>query len=81
MVRIQTTRLRSYIGAMQVLLIILIAVAAGATLFVLVRGVIGMANGASHLTAERSQDLMQKRVAYQALAILFAVVLMLLARA
>lgn len=65
---------------MQILLIILIAVAAGATLFVLVKGVIGMANGASHLTAGRSQALMQKRVAYQALTILLAVLLMLLAR-
>ena len=66
---------------MQILLILLIVLAAGATLFVLVKGVIGMANGAGQLTADRSQALMQKRVGYQAIAILFAVVLMLLARA
>ena len=65
---------------MQMLLIISIVLAAGATLFVLVKGVIGMANGASDLTADRSQALMQKRVAYQAVAILLAVGLMLLAR-
>ena len=65
---------------MQILLIILIVLAAGATLVVLVKGVIGMANGASDLTAGRSQALMQKRVAYQAMAILLAVGLMLLGR-
>jgi hypothetical protein len=65
---------------MQNLLILLIALAAGSTLFVLVKGVIGMANGASHLAPGRSQALMQKRVAYQALAILLAVVLMMLGR-
>ncbi len=65
---------------METLLVIFIVLAAGATLFVLVKGVIGMANGASDLTAGRSQALMQKRVAYQAIAIFLAVGLMLLAR-
>jgi hypothetical protein len=72
--------LAPHILIMQILLIVLIALAAGATLFVLVKGVIGMANGASHLTSSRSQALMQKRVAYQAIAILLAVLLMMLAR-
>jgi flagellar basal body-associated protein FliL len=55
--------LAPHILIMQILLIVLIALAAGATLFVLVKGVIGMANGASHLTSSRSQALMQSRVA------------------
>lgn len=65
---------------MQILLIILIAAGAAATLYVLVRGLVGMAQGSSNLNSARSQTLMQKRVAYQALAILFAVLLLMLAR-
>ena len=63
---------------MQTLLIILIVLAAGATLFVLVKGVIGMAQGRD-VTGQRSQDLMRKRVMFQALAIIFVVLLLLLA--
>lgn len=63
---------------MDILLIILIVLAAGATLFVLVRGVVGMAQG-KDITGARSQDLMRKRVMFQALAILFVVLLLLLA--
>ena len=63
---------------MDILLAILIALAAGATLFVLVKGVIGMARGAD-LTGQRSQQLMRKRVMYQAVAIVFVVLLLLLA--
>jgi hypothetical protein len=66
---------------MQILLILLLAAAAAATLFVLVKGLVGMAQGSSELNSGRSQVLMQKRVVYQALAILIAVVLMMLARA
>jgi hypothetical protein len=65
---------------MQVLLILFIAAAAAATLFVLIRGLVGMAEGTSDLNAARSQTLMQKRVIYQAAAILLAVVLMMVAR-
>lgn len=65
---------------MQILLIILIAAGAAATLYVLVRGLVGTAQGSSNLNSARSQTLMQKRVAYQALAILFAVLLLMLAR-
>lgn len=65
---------------MQTILVILLAVAAAATLFVLVRGLVGMAQGSSTLNSGRSQSLMQKRVAYQAIAILIAVLLMMLAR-
>ena len=64
---------------MDVLLIILIVAAAGATLFVLVKGVIGMAQGRD-VTGARSQDLMRKRVLFQAAAILLAVLLLLMMR-
>ena len=64
---------------MQILFIILIAAAAAATLFVLVRGLVGMAQGTGELNAARSQVLMQKRVLYQALAILFTVLLLMAA--
>ncbi|PSJ37686.1 HIG1 domain-containing protein [Allosphingosinicella deserti] len=66
---------------MQILLFILLAAAAAATLFVLVKGVIGMANGATNLNVERSQALMQKRVTYQAVAIVFAILFILVGRA
>ncbi|HET9428771.1 MAG TPA: HIG1 domain-containing protein [Allosphingosinicella sp.] len=63
---------------MQTLLVILLVLAAGATLFVLVKGVIGMAQQ-KDISGQRSQDLMRKRVMFQAVAILIAVVLLLLA--
>ena len=63
---------------MQTLLIILIVLAAGATLFVLVKGVIGMAQGRD-VTGQRSQDLMRKRVMFQALAIILVVLLLMVA--
>lgn len=61
---------------MQTILIILIVLAVLATLFVLVRGVIGMANG-KDVSGQRSQDLMRKRVLFQAVAIVLAVLLLL----
>jgi hypothetical protein len=64
---------------MNVLLAILIVLAAGATLFVLVKGVIGMAQG-KDISGQRSQDLMRKRVLFQGLAILLAALLLLLMR-
>lgn len=63
---------------MQTLLIILIVLAAGATLFVLVKGVIGMAQG-KDVTGARSQDLMRKRVMFQAGTIILVVLLLMLA--
>ena len=69
-----------YIGTMQILLILLIVVAAAATLYVLVRGVIGMAQGSTKLNSERSQKLMQKRVIYQAMALMFAVLVVMVGR-
>jgi hypothetical protein len=63
---------------MQTILIILIVLAAGATLFVLVKGVIGMAQG-KDVTGQRSQDLMRKRVMFQAVAIILVVLLLMFA--
>ena len=63
---------------MRVLLFLMMFVAAGATLFILVKGVIGMAQG-QDLTGQRSQELMRKRVMFQAVAIIFAILILLLA--
>jgi hypothetical protein len=63
---------------MQTVLILLLVVAAAATLYVLIKGLVGMAQGSSELNAARSQALMQKRVTYQAAAILLSVLLMML---
>ena len=63
---------------MDTFLFILIAIAAGATLFVLAKGVIGMAQQ-KDLTGARSQALMRKRVLYQAIAIDFVVLFLLVA--
>ncbi len=64
---------------MQTLLIILIVLAAGATLFVLVKGVIGMAQG-KDVTGQRSQGLMRQRVMLQAVAIIFVILFILVGR-
>ena len=63
---------------MQTFLFILIAIAALATLYVLVKGVIGMAQG-KDLTGMRSQQLMRQRVMFQAIAIIFVILFLLLA--
>ena len=63
---------------MRILLTILLVLAAGATLFVLAKGVIGLAQQ-KDITGQRSQQLMQKRILFQAIAILLAVLLLLLA--
>jgi hypothetical protein len=63
---------------MKPLLIALIVVMAAATLFVLVKGVIGMAQG-KDLTGMRSQQLMRKRVLFQAVTIILVVLFLLLA--
>ena len=60
------------------LLIILIVLAAGATLYVLVKGVVGMAQG-KDLTGQRSQALMRKRVMFQAITILLSILLLFVA--
>jgi preprotein translocase subunit SecG len=63
---------------MQTFTFILIIAAALATLFVLVKGVIGMANG-KDVTGERSQGLMRQRVMFQAIAILLIVLFLMMA--
>ena len=63
---------------MTIFLVVLLALAALATLFMLIRGVLTMAGG-KDVTGARSQELMRKRVLFQAIAIMIAVVLMLVA--
>ncbi len=63
---------------MSTILVVLIVLAAGATLFVLAKGVIGMAQG-KDITGARSQALMRKRVLYQAVAIVLVILLLLVA--
>ena len=63
---------------MEPILIVLLVLAVGATAFVLVKGVIGMAQQ-KDLTGRRSQELMRKRVLFQAIAVLIVVLLLLLA--
>jgi hypothetical protein len=60
---------------MKIVLVILIVIGALATLTVLVKGVIGMAQQ-KDITGQRSQELMQKRVKYQAITILLAIALL-----
>ncbi len=64
---------------MQTFLMILIAIAALATLYVLVKGVIGMASG-KDITGVRSQALMRKRVMFQAVAIILVMLFLMMAR-
>jgi hypothetical protein len=63
---------------MPTFLFVLIVIAAGATLFVLVKGVIGMAQQ-KDLSGVRSQQLMRQRVLYQAIAIVLVVLFLLVA--
>ena len=63
---------------MSTFLLILIVLAAGATLFILAKGVIGMASG-KDITGQRSQDLMRKRVMFQAVAIILVILFLLVA--
>ena len=61
---------------MSIILILLIVGFALATLYVLVRGVMNMANQETW-SPEKSQELMRKRVLYQGVTIMFVVVLLL----
>ena len=63
---------------MDVFLLILVFAAAGATLFILAKGVIGMAQG-KDITGQRSQELMRKRVLFQAVAIVFVILFLIVA--
>ncbi|QXQ08312.1 HIG1 domain-containing protein [Sphingosinicellaceae bacterium] len=65
---------------MNTIFIILLVVAVLLTATMLVRGVIVMARG-KDITGEQSNKLMSYRVAFQGLAILIVVILIMLARA
>ena len=64
---------------MNIPLTILLVIAMAAVAYVLVRGVIAMAQG-KDVTGEVQQGYMQKRVMYQAIAILIVVLILWLAR-
>ena len=63
---------------MTFLLAILLVAAVGATAFVLVKGVVGMAQQ-KDITGQRSQQLMRQRVLYQAVAVVLVVLFLLMA--
>jgi len=62
------------------ILIILLVLAMGATAYVLVRGVIAMASG-KDITGEQQQNWMRKRVLFQAIAIVFVILIFVAAGA
>jgi hypothetical protein len=61
-------------------LLILLILAMGATVYVLVRGVIAMASG-KDVTGEQQQNWMRKRVLFQAVAIVIVILLLVFASA
>lgn len=63
---------------MNTLLFIALAAAMVGTAYVLVRGVIAMANG-KDVTGETQQNYMQKRVLFQGVAIVIVIVILALA--
>ncbi len=63
---------------MNILLIIALVAAMGATAYVLVRGVIAMANG-KDTSGEIQQSYMRKRVMFQAVAIVIVMLILVLA--
>ena len=63
---------------MSTFLSILLLIAMAAVLYVLVRGVIAMANGRD-VTGEVQQGYMQKRVLYQAIAIVIVILILAMA--
>jgi hypothetical protein len=63
---------------MNALLVIALVAAMAATVYVLVRGVIAMANG-KDVTGEVQQNYMQKRVLFQGIAIVIVILILVLA--
>ena len=63
---------------MNTLLIILLLIAMAAVVYVLVRGVIAMAHG-KDVSGEVQQGYMQKRVLYQAIAIVIVILILAVA--
>ena len=66
--------------SMNIILIIALVAAMGATAYVLVRGVMAMASG-KDLSGEQQQQYMRKRVLFQGIAIVIAVIILLAAGA
>jgi hypothetical protein len=62
---------------MTILLALLLVALVGATAFVLVKGVVGMAQQ-KDITGQRSQQLMRQRVLLQAAAVAVAVLLLMM---
>jgi hypothetical protein len=60
---------------MRIVLLVLLLMAMAAVLYVLVRGVIGMASG-KDMTGEQSQMWMRRRVMFQALAIVLVMLIL-----
>ena len=65
---------------MTIVLMILLILAMGATAYVLVRGVVTMAQGKVG-SSEQQQQWMQKRVMFQAIAIIIVILILLAAGA
>jgi hypothetical protein len=65
---------------MRILLLILLLLSMAGVLYVLVRGVIGMASG-KDVTGEQSQMWMRRRVLYQGVAIFIVIAMLYLASA
>ena len=63
---------------MNIFLALLLVVAMGATVYVLVRGVMSMAQG-KEMSSENQQQWMRKRVQFQALAIVIVIIILLAA--
>ena len=63
---------------MNIFLVLLLVAAMGATVYVLVRGVMSMAQG-KEMSSEQQQQWMRKRVQFQALAIILVIVILLAA--
>jgi hypothetical protein len=65
---------------MRIVLLVLLLAAMAAVVYVLVRGVIAMASG-KDVTGEQSQKWMQRRVLFQAVAIILVVLILIVAGA
>ena len=65
---------------MRILLLILLLLAMAAVVYVLARGVIAMASG-KDMTGEQSQKWMQRRVLFQAVAIVIVILILAIAGA
>jgi hypothetical protein len=63
---------------MRILLLVLLLLAMAAVVYVLARGVIAMGSG-KDVSGEQSQKWMQRRILFQALAIVFVILILFLA--